>query len=655
MKKLLSLFSCLAVLFIYAPSVKAATIDYCSEFSSPGVCATEESNLTDFLEALADDNDFFPDGSMSVEEDYLIFGTHNFTYYTPLWIIEDSFDSDTYEDEYFSANDWGDTDDNSNLIPDVLEDYADEFERNYNSFTGTYKLDLWWDESNPLPVVYDDLGSGYYGYFSWGETDADAYMMVNYFEDEDAIVGTISHELFHAVQYGYVEDMSILSENSFAEGTATMMESKLNGNSDLSYMQLEDIAALDYPERSIFGALTAWNDTDKYGSFLWYSFLHQYYGKSIVKGMLEAFAELGTFDEDAAAYYSYLAVSQALAEQGEDIAEVYGEFAIKNYEQDDYTDGEYLPEVKILESYSSNSGEGSVEGEDAPALFGSNYIEFETEGDEGYLHVNFAGHEDGLFYVSFIPTGKDGSVDHEAIERYWVDYGGEEVEFYMLLDDYDEVIMVVSPVDDNNISTADPFNDYVYPYTYSFDHTDSAPDYTGTSFYDVSNSNPNADAIAYLEENGIVDGYPDGSFKPNNSLNRAELLKILVEGMGYSPDADAYKNCFPDVTTDWYAKYTCFAKEQGWVEGYPDGYFKPANEVNKVEAVKMLLEVFDVDMLTAGTAPYSDVELGQWFTNYIYTADELGLLEENGSLYEPADSITRGGVSENIYRLLIQL
>jgi S1-C subfamily serine protease len=172
-------------------------------------------------------------------------------------------------------------------------------------------------------------------------------------------------------------------------------------------------------------------------------------------------------------------------------------------------------------------------------------------------------------------------------------------------------------------------------------------------FSDVTLDTPNAEAIAYLKEQGVLGGYPDGSFKPTQSLNRAELLKILVEGKGITPDS-SYTNCFPDVKNEWFAKYVCYAKEQGWISGYPDGTFRPSSNVNKVEAIKMLLEVFDVDT-TANPAngPFSDVPLGAWFTNYIHVAKQLGLLEESGNNYFPSTEITRGGISENIYRLLL--
>jgi V8-like Glu-specific endopeptidase len=172
-------------------------------------------------------------------------------------------------------------------------------------------------------------------------------------------------------------------------------------------------------------------------------------------------------------------------------------------------------------------------------------------------------------------------------------------------------------------------------------------------FTDVDFNSKNAEAINFLKNSGVISGYPDGSFKPLNSLNRAELLKILVEGMGYSPDENIYKNCFPDVKADWYAKYVCFAKEQGWVSGYPDSTFKPGNFVNKAEALKMLLETFEIQTSIPKINPYSDVPKEEWYSKYVHTASNIGLLEETGTHYWPGADITRGQISENIYRLVL--
>ncbi|MDP2642629.1 MAG: S-layer homology domain-containing protein [Candidatus Peregrinibacteria bacterium] len=179
-------------------------------------------------------------------------------------------------------------------------------------------------------------------------------------------------------------------------------------------------------------------------------------------------------------------------------------------------------------------------------------------------------------------------------------------------------------------------------------------------FNDVDLTTKNAEAISFLKSVDIISGYSDGSFKPNNPLNRAELLKILVNGAlptgeGEKLDKKKYSNCFPDVKEEWFAKYVCLAKEQGWISGYADGTFKPANNINKVEAMKMLLEIFEIPISTPKTKPFSDVNMGEWFTKYIDTAKTMGILEETGKIYGPGALITRGGISESLYRLALYI
>jgi endonuclease YncB( thermonuclease family) len=166
--------------------------------------------------------------------------------------------------------------------------------------------------------------------------------------------------------------------------------------------------------------------------------------------------------------------------------------------------------------------------------------------------------------------------------------------------------------------------------------------------------NKNETAINYLYENGVISGYSDGSFQPDKTLNRAELLKILVGGMGVQPSAAEYKNCFPDVKEEWFAPYVCYAKMQGWVGGYPDGTFRPAQTVNKAEAIKMTVnsQGYEVPNSVSETL-YSDVDNGQWYAPFIKVAKDKGLLEETGSIFGVTNDMKRGAISENIYRAMI--
>ncbi len=109
-------------------------------------------------------------------------------------------------------------------------------------------------------------------------------------------------------------------------------------------------------------------------------------------------------------------------------------------------------------------------------------------------------------------------------------------------------------------------------------------------FPDVDDNQMYSTAIEFLSSNGIVGGYPDGSYGPDIILNRAELLKIIAEGKAKILNEDSayfddYKSakCFSDVKPNqWYTKYVCYAKDNFWVEGYEKGKYFVRLEVQWV-------------------------------------------------------------------------
>ncbi len=152
-------------------------------------------------------------------------------------------------------------------------------------------------------------------------------------------------------------------------------------------------------------------------------------------------------------------------------------------------------------------------------------------------------------------------------------------------------------------------------------------------FTDISSSDDYYEEILELYELGVIDGYPDGSIKEQNGMNRAELMKIVVLAVTDEPSASVYKNCYSDVTTQWFAPYVCYATEQGWVSGYPDGTFKPADTANNVEVLKMILNTNDVEVSEVGQSE-------AWYAPYVNEADSLGLI--NAESFSAASTATRG-------------
>ena len=165
---------------------------------------------------------------------------------------------------------------------------------------------------------------------------------------------------------------------------------------------------------------------------------------------------------------------------------------------------------------------------------------------------------------------------------------------------------------------------------------------------------PNETAIQYLLDHLIISGYPDESFKPEQTINRAELMKIITEASGAIANEEDYNNCFPDVTNQWFAVYVCYAKDQNWVQGYPDGNFKPENDINKVEALKMIINSQGMSIPGAvNETVFNDVDNSAWYAPFVKTAKDKGLLEQTDDTYGVDELITRGEVSENIYRALL--
>ena len=161
--------------------------------------------------------------------------------------------------------------------------------------------------------------------------------------------------------------------------------------------------------------------------------------------------------------------------------------------------------------------------------------------------------------------------------------------------------------------------------------------------------------ISTLIEAGILSGYPDGTFKPERTINRAEALKIIFSAQGISAD-DPYESSFPDVSReDWFSPYVGIARSHGIVAGYPDGNFRPGQIVNRAEFLKMVISSMPVIVKTPEgmklwLEDFSDIDQRQWYAPYLASAVQLDLLPGMGK-FRPIDGMKRGEAAEIIYEL----
>lgn len=169
-------------------------------------------------------------------------------------------------------------------------------------------------------------------------------------------------------------------------------------------------------------------------------------------------------------------------------------------------------------------------------------------------------------------------------------------------------------------------------------------------FTDIANS-PYRGAIERLGADGIINGYADSTFRPQEPINRAELLKILVGSNGVQLSAGGYHDCFSDVKTEWFAPYICYAKEKQWIQGYADGSFKPGQTVNMAEAIKMIIQSYEYrPNQTSSSSSYSDVDPSAWYAPYVNIAKQMGVIDASDGTLGVGNLMTRGAISGMIYR-----
>jgi hypothetical protein len=186
--------------------------------------------------------------------------------------------------------------------------------------------------------------------------------------------------------------------------------------------------------------------------------------------------------------------------------------------------------------------------------------------------------------------------------------------------------------------------------------TSSGVTAVATGFNDVSRTHPYYVGITYLNEIGVIGGYDDGTFKPENPINRAEVLKVILSGSGIESDID-YDSSFPDVQGDhWFSKYVMKAKSLGFVKGNDvDGTFSPARQVNLAEFIKMLLSANALDVSAfEGKVVVPNINTDDWYAPYINYAAALGILERDADgNVDPGKTLNRGEVANMMYLLSI--
>ena len=154
--------------------------------------------------------------------------------------------------------------------------------------------------------------------------------------------------------------------------------------------------------------------------------------------------------------------------------------------------------------------------------------------------------------------------------------------------------------------------------------------------------------VQYLFDKGVINGYQDGSFRPNDTVTRAQFAKMLVGAMQWELVTPATPT-FNDVPADsWSYSYVETAYAHGVVTGYGDGSFHPGAPVTRAQVAKMVY-IARQWTLDAGaeTTTFNDVHQGDWYYTYAMSAGASEIMSGYQDLtFRPNAPATRGQVAK---------
>ena len=157
--------------------------------------------------------------------------------------------------------------------------------------------------------------------------------------------------------------------------------------------------------------------------------------------------------------------------------------------------------------------------------------------------------------------------------------------------------------------------------------------FAGAAFTDSADIKVDAEVVDTLVALGVVNGYDDGSFKPNGTVTRAEMAKMIYVLRTGNSDASAYnddKTSFTDIGSHWARGYIKYCQSLGIIAGKSNTKFCPNDKVTAQEAAKMLLVTLGYDAAKAGLVGTN------WAAKTNALADENGLLEDVNTSFTAA-------------------
>lgn len=149
-------------------------------------------------------------------------------------------------------------------------------------------------------------------------------------------------------------------------------------------------------------------------------------------------------------------------------------------------------------------------------------------------------------------------------------------------------------------------------------------------------------------ENGLASGYPDGTFRPENDISRAEFMSLVNSAFEYTQEEEEID--YKDISTGkWYISIIKKAKAAGYISGYNDGTMKPDNPITREEVATIIVKLMDLRLDAKGIDGFKDKDKIKWSKEYVgAVVNAKYMVGFTDGTFNPQKNITRG---EAIYAL----
>lgn len=150
----------------------------------------------------------------------------------------------------------------------------------------------------------------------------------------------------------------------------------------------------------------------------------------------------------------------------------------------------------------------------------------------------------------------------------------------------------------------------------------------------------------------MINGYANGKFQPNASVTRAEFTAMISRAFGLGESAASAS--FKDTSSNWAAGYIDALADKGVIGGYPDGSFKPNATISRAEMVAIIARMLNLNALATSTpTSFNDVDSSNWAADVIAQASSANLVQGlSSSVFSPNGKATRAEAVTLIIRAL---